>query len=400
VTAAAEGTPTPDERLVTPDFVFATSANFLNGFGQQMLNATLPVYVLAMGGSQTDVGLVNGALAFVAMMLRPAVGWLADVWRRRPLVIVGAACYGLASIGYALAGSVGGLVAVRALHGFGLSNYTTGSNAYVADIAPPHRRAEAIGVFSSAMAVGMILGPAAGFAIVGASGFHMLFTLTAAMAFGAVVVSVFARERRVRPTGPRPRWTPRTGLVAIEALPIAWTAACLGAGFGPLGAFIAIYAQSRGIENPGLFFTAQAIAVLLARAFAGRIADRRGRPAVIVPGVLAAAVSVLMLPIAGDLTTFLVSAALFGAGFGAAQPATMALLVDRVGAGQRGLALSTYFLGFDSGIAVGSIGLGVVAQTWGFEVMWPIAAACMVAGLVGLASNPSRTPELAARSAD
>ena len=261
--------PGHDDALVTSDFAFATIANFLNGFGQQMLTATLPVYVLSLGGNQADAGLVSGALAFVAMVLRPPVGWLADVWLRRPLVLVGAACYGFASIGYGLAGSVGGLLAARALHGFGLSNYTTGSNAYLADIAPPRRRAEAMGIFSSAMGVGMILGPAAGFAIVGASGFQTLFTLTASLAFAAFAVSLFARERRPRPVGPRPRWSPRTGIVAVEALPIAWTAACLGIGFGPLGAFIAIYAQSRGIENPGIFFTAQAIALLLARAFSG-----------------------------------------------------------------------------------------------------------------------------------
>ena len=33
----------------------------------------------------------------------------------------------------------------RALHGFGLSNYSTASSAFLADIAPPRRRAEAMG---------------------------------------------------------------------------------------------------------------------------------------------------------------------------------------------------------------------------------------------------------------
>jgi MFS family permease len=384
-----------EERLVTSDFVYSTVANFLNGFGQQMVTATLPVYVLALGGNQADAGLVSGMLAFVAMALRPAVGWLADAWLRRPLVLIGAACYGLASVGYGLAGSVGGLLAARALHGFGLSNYTTGVNAYLADIAPPRRRAEAMGIFSSAMGIGMILGPAVGFAIVAASGFQYLFVLTAALAFGAFVVSLFARERRPRPSGPLPRWSPRTGIVAREALPVAWTAACLGVGFGPIGAFIAIYAQSRGIANPGIYFTAQALALLASRALLGRVADRVGRAHVIVPGVLLVAASLGLLPFAVDLGGFLVSAVLFGLGFGAAQPATMALLVDRVRPDQRGLALSTYFLGFDSGISAGSIGLGLVAQSWGFGVMWPITAVFTLVGLVGVARatyTPSDRP--------
>ena len=363
-----------------------------------MITATLPVYVLSLGGNQADAGLVSGMLAFVAMLLRPVVGWVADAWLRRPLVLVGALCYGLASVGYGLAGSVGDLLAARALHGFGLSNYTTGSNAYLADIAPPRRRAEAMGIFSAAMGVGMILGPAAGFAILGVSGFPTLFTLTASLAFGAFVVSVLARERRPKPTGPRQRWSPRTGIVALGALPIAWTATCLGIGFGPLGAFIAIYAQSHGIANPGVYFTAQAIALLLARALLGRVADRRGRTAVIVPGVLAVTVSLAILPFVSDLPGFLVSATLFGLGFGAAQPATMALLVDLVPTNQRGLALSTYFLGFDLGISAGSIGLGVVAQTWGLSVMWPIAATCTLLGLTTVIGGRWRSRESSVRS--
>ena len=95
-----------DDRLFTSDFVFATLANFANAFGMQMLVATLPVYVIHMGGTQADAGLVTGALAFTALLFRPLVGWLTDAWRRRPLVLVGTSCYGFASVIYLLAGSI------------------------------------------------------------------------------------------------------------------------------------------------------------------------------------------------------------------------------------------------------------------------------------------------------
>jgi DHA1 family tetracycline resistance protein-like MFS transporter len=74
--------------------------------------------------------------------------------------------------------------------------YTTAANAYVADIAPPRRRAEAMGLFSAAMAVGLIIAPVVGFMIVGAAGFSHLFYFSAGLAFMAFLVSLFARERR------------------------------------------------------------------------------------------------------------------------------------------------------------------------------------------------------------
>jgi predicted MFS family arabinose efflux permease len=83
-----------------------------------------------------------------------------------------------------------------------------------------------------------------------------------------------------------------------------------------------------------------------------------------------------------------VSAALWGLGFGCAQPASMALLVDRVRGDERGLALSTYFMGFDIGIGLGAVGLGVVSQVFGWEVMWPLSAAFVLLGLLGLRGKP------------
>jgi len=59
-----------EERLFTSDFVFATLANFVNAFGVQMLAATVPVYVISLGGNQTDAGLVTGTMAFTALLFR------------------------------------------------------------------------------------------------------------------------------------------------------------------------------------------------------------------------------------------------------------------------------------------------------------------------------------------
>ena len=378
------------DTLITRDFVFSVLANFANSFGMQMLVATLPVYVISMGGSQTDAGLVSGSLAFAALFFRPFVGWLTDAWRRRPLVLIGTSCYGFASVIYMLAGSIPFLLSGRLVHGFGLSCYTTASNAYVADIAPLRRRAEAVGFFTAAQAVGLIIGPVAGFAIIGAIGFHSLFYFSAGLAFTAFLLSLFAREQR-KPSEIQPRpWSLRTGIVTVDALPMAWMALCMGMGFGAISAFISIFAQSRGLRNPGFYFMVQAVALLISRVFAGRLADRHGRAATIAPGFILAALALALLPLARGLPYFAVSASLFGFGFGAAQPATMALLIDRVQPEQRGLATGTYYTGFDAGVTLGSILLGVVSQLWGFNVMWPISAACTLLGLAGFLINRRR----------
>jgi MFS family permease len=373
-----------EDRLFSSDFLFATLACFANAFGMQMLLATLPVYVISLGGSQADAGLVSGALAFAALLFRPVIGWLTDAWRRRPLVLIGTSCYGLASVVYLLAGSIPLLLVGRFVHGFGLCCYTTASNAYVADIAPLGRRAEAVGLFSAAQAFGLIIGPVVGFMLIASTGFEYLFYFTGGLAFTAFAISIFTRERRQTGKNKRQPWSIRTGIVAVEALPVAWMALCMGMGFGALTSFISIFAQSRGLQNPGFYFMVQAIALLISRTFAGRLADRRGRAAAIIPGIIIMSLALALLPPADSFPYFVTSAFLFGFGFGTAQPATMALLIDRVPPEKRGLATGTYFTGFDTGISIGSILLGVVSQYWGFGIMWSISAACTLIGLAGL----------------
>jgi MFS family permease len=380
----AAGLPDKGDRLLTSDFVSTLTANFANSFGMQMLVATLPVYVISMGGNQAAAGLVSGALAVTALMFRPFIGWLTDAWRRRPLVLIGTSCYGMASIVYLLAGSLPLLLFGRLVHGFGLCCYTTASNAYVADIAPLKRRGETIGLFASAQSLGLIFGPVAGFMLVGSIGFHRLFYFSGGLAFTAFFLSLIARERRPPSEIVRRPWSPRTGIMALDALPMAWMALCMGMGFGAVSSFIAIFARSRGIQNPGFFFTVQALALLVSRLFSGRLSDRYGRGATLVPGLILMSSALALLPLAHGVFSFAISASLLGLGFGGAQPATMALLIDTVRPEQRGLATGTYYTGFDGGVALGSILLGAVSEWWGFGLMWPISATCTLLGVLGL----------------
>jgi MFS family permease len=366
------------------DFVLATLTNFVNSFSLQMLVATLPVYVISLGGSHADAGLVSGALALTAMLFRPLLGRLTDAWGRRPLILMGTSFYGVASVVYLLAGSIPLLVLGRLVQGFGLSCYGTASNAYVADISPLKRRAEAVGLFSAAQAVGYIIGPVIGFMLAGSTGFRHLFYFSGGLAIMAFAISIFTQERRQPWKIKRQPWSLRTSIVAVDALPFAWMALCMSIGFGAINAFIAIFAQSRGVQNPGFYFMVQAIALLVSRMFVGRLADRVSRAAVIIPGVILMAVALAMLPLTNGFQAFAISASLYGIGFGAAQPSSMALLFDRIRPEQRGLATSTYFMGFDVGVVIGTLLLGVVSLHWGFGVMWSISAACALLALVGI----------------
>jgi MFS family permease len=378
------GTSPAEDRLFTAAFILVVSANLANALGGQMASAILPVYIISLGGSEFRAGLVTGMLAFTALILRPVVGWLADAWRRRPMVLIGTACYTVANLMYAVFASLPMMLVSRIIHGFGLSNYSTASSAFLADIAPPRRRAEAMGYYSVAFDIGLMGGPALAFFLVPYTGLQHIFFLTAALACIAFIISVPVQEHRAPRVGPIPAWNLKTGLVSKPALPAAWMAFCLGMGVGPLTAFIAIFARQKGVNNPGLYFTVQAIALMLSRTFSGRLSDRRGRVYVMIPGLCSIVLGLLLLPIMHNLLHLILSAAFIGLGFGSCQPATMAWTVDLVSLDERGMAVSTYFLGFDTGIALGSFALGAVATKFGFGVAWVASAVCVSLGMLGI----------------
>ena len=66
----------------------------------------------------------------------------------------------------------------------------TASNAYIVDIAPPKRRAEAMGLFAVTTSLGLIIGPAVGFYIVSLFDFHRLFNLATLLAVIACIISI------------------------------------------------------------------------------------------------------------------------------------------------------------------------------------------------------------------
>jgi len=130
-----------EERLLSANFIYVILANFFYALGVQAMNATLPVYILNIGGTQAQAGLIGGLTSITALLFRPLVGWLTDVWRRRPIALTGVSFYGLSSVIYALSSSIGFLAFGRVVQGLGISCYSTASTSYVADIVPtgnPH----------------------------------------------------------------------------------------------------------------------------------------------------------------------------------------------------------------------------------------------------------------------
>jgi MFS family permease len=119
---------------------------------------------------------------------------------------------------------------------------------------------------------------------------------------------------------------------------------------------------------------------LAVRSPAGRLSDRLGRRAVIAPALAISSASLVVLGLTESQAMFLLAAALYGVGFGAGQPALLAMTADRVPPGERGRAMGTLYTAWKLGISGGAILLGLCAPRLGYAVTWWTAAALAAAG--------------------
>src|SRR5690554_2476900 len=86
-----------EDRLFTTNFVLACLGNLAFFSGFHMLTPAIPLYVLAIGGSETDAGLVVGSFSIASLLGRGVAGWLTDTWQRKGPMLIGAAVFTIAA---------------------------------------------------------------------------------------------------------------------------------------------------------------------------------------------------------------------------------------------------------------------------------------------------------------
>ncbi|SNQ62818.1 MFS transporter [Candidatus Methanoperedens nitratireducens] len=366
-----------NEKLFTRNFVLTSLSTFAIFTSFYFLLVTLPIYILELGGSESEIGLIIGVFTISAVLLRPFIGMGVDIVGRRKILVAGSVIFLVSMLLYNYTTSVFSLLLLRVFHGIGWGAATTAASTLIADIAPASRRGEAMGVFGISSNVAMAIGPALSFSLLYISGvpdFPRLFLAGAAIALVSLLLVIPISETVVV--------RPKTSLFSKEAYFPSALMFSVALTYGSIVSFLSLFVQKEGAGNPGIFFTVFAVTLILVRALAGKLSDIKGRKFVIVPGMIIISIGLWVLSMAGSLWVFLAAALLYGLGFGLVHPTLMAFLVDRVNERGRGAAMGTFTAAFDLGIGAGSIILGVVLQFFGFRVMYVLSGLVVLAGAI------------------
>jgi EmrB/QacA subfamily drug resistance transporter len=368
----------------------ASAGAFLAFLDTTIVNIAFPDISRSFEGASRSAlsWVLDGYFVIIAALLVPA-GGLADRYGHKRIFLIGIGVFTVASLACALAPTLGTLIGARVVQGAGAALIAPASLAIVLDSFPPERRAAGVGLWGAAAAAAAAIGPTLGGALVELSDWRLVFLVNLPLG----VAIAWAGARTLRERAVLDSHLPDLPGAALLALSLAlltlaivegndwgWAApATLAAFAGAAALLVAVVLRSRShprpIVEPELFahrsfrignlgtllFSAAFFSIVLGNVLfltsiwgydlltaglavlpgplfttivagpAGRLADRFGHRAVIVPGAVLTAIGIMVLRAAGPepdwLGVWLPGATLTGIGIGLAFPALGAAAV-------------------------------------------------------------------------
>ncbi|SEK83584.1 Predicted arabinose efflux permease, MFS family [Chitinophaga rupis] len=345
-------------RMYTLHFVLLCLSNAVFSASYNMLIPELPAYLTSMGGADYK-GYILALFTLMAGLSRPFSGKLTDKVGRVPVMIFGSVVCVICSLLYPLISSVGAFLLLRFFHGFSTGFKPTGTSAYISDLVPNNRRAEAMGMVGLFSTIGLALGPAIGGFIAARWNIYVMFQVSAVFALLSVVILIGGLKETL-PKPSRQRFSPSLLKISRHEIfeplvlaPVIVTFFCF-LSYGALLTIIPDFSQYLGIHNKGLFFTFFTGASIGIRLLAGKLSDKYGRLPVLKISTATMAIALFMLAMATTPYLMMVAAIIYGVSVGLNSPAVTAWTVDLGDPAHRGRALATMYIAMEAGIGLGA----------------------------------------------
>lgn len=391
-------------KLWTRSFISLTISSFLLFLNLQMLLSSFPAYVKGkfMTGDFT-VSLVTSVFAISAIATRFLTAALIRKVHRNVLLFIGVGIAVLITALYIWASSISSLLVMRVGYGIGFGMASTIIPTLVSQIIPSRRMGEGIGYFGLSTSLAMSVGPMIGLNTMNHYGFDSLAMIgaLAALLIFPVLLGAGSLPKQLNKK-PSALGSASNGKAVKQPFNMklvfpAFLNVLLSVTYSGLLSFIALFGQSVHLEQVGLFFLFNVITIIIIRPISGRVFDSKGHAAVLIPAAACVVASMLVLSFTASIPMLIVSALLYGLGFGAIQPTIQAWMLRSTYPEQHSVANSMFYNSTDLGVAIGALLLGAISSATGYAVMYRYSAGFMllflvVYGLVQLITNKISRP--------
>jgi len=361
---------TPPAGMASVPFRAMLAATVLGFGGYALLLPVVPSWVA--GAGELAAGATTGVLMLATIATQLCVPWLVARLGYRLVLGLGLVALGAPTPLLALTPALGPVLAVSAVRGVGFGLLTVVGSALVAELVAPAAHGRAAARYGVAIGLPQLVLLPAGVAVAQTVGFAPVFVAAGvAPLLGALAVPWVRAPRPVARPDPVPGG-------AVAAAPLVAMLACSIAQ-GGLITFLPLAVADAGLLSAAALLVT-ALAALLGRSLAGRLVDRHGLGGrLLLPGVLLVAAG-MGVEVAGLQVgaAVLVGAGVVGVGFGLVQNDALTTLFAAGGPARYGRASAAWNIAYDAGTGSGAVGLGAVAEPFGFRAAFGLSALLLV----------------------
>ena len=373
----------PESRSKAPLFtrpvVLLAFTAFASMFGFQLLLSVVPLYADTVGGGSSGAGLATGVFMLTTVLTQIQMPRILARFGYTVALTAGLLFLGVPAFLYPFAGDLPGIIGITLLRGMGFGAITVVFAALFAELAPPERRGEALGLLGLAITVPTIFSNSLGLWLSDRLGFETVFLLGGLLpllGLGAIL--------GIRRSVPYSRADAGAGFLAglrrasLRRLALLFCSTTMAAGV--IITFLPLAEPGSGAFSAAGALLVFGVVTAVSRWWAGRYGDRNDARLLLAPGLVACAVGVAIITQGG--LVMLAGAAIFGAGFGTLTNATLVLTMQRVSKSEYGLGSTLWNAAFDSGTGIGAFVFGFVVSAMGFTWAFMLCAALVASALV------------------
>ena len=389
----------PKPRLVTAAFAALMASSLVFFVAGGLVLPVAPRFAREeIGATGAAFGLAIGLYSLAALAARPVVGWVADRFGRRPLLVGGALMTAVATACTLLVDTLLPFIAVRAVLGIGEAAFLVAMIAAAADLAPDGRTGEAISLASLALWLGVAIGPVIGEWLLGSQGgvdYAPVWIAAAAFSGLAGLVALTVPETRpdVAPgagAGPPrrgPLFHPAGVLPGILVLCATWGMA----GFIP---FLPLHAADLGAAGAGPALAIYGGIIVVVRLFGAKLPDRIGPGRLTAVALTITSAGLILMGVLPGYSGLLAATAVLAVGIALVFPSILALAILRVPAAERGSVVGTTSVFLDLSFGLAPVALTPLADAAGYGAAFIVsgvvaAAGVAIVGATRIATRPT-----------
>jgi len=324
---------------------FTGLTSFLTDTTTKMIYAVMPLFLMSIGASKTELSLIEGVAESTASVLKALSGWWSDkIGKNKPFMLVGYAITAVLSPLFSIVTSPLQVLIIRFAERVGKGIRTAPRDSLIAGSSSEGKKGRSFGFHKAMDNSGAIVGPLLAFAVLAAfpGDYRKVFLLSAVPGMlGVIAIAFFVREAKKNKAE-------LPGKIVFKDFPMRYYM-FLGIAFiftlgNSTDALLLVKASDVGIKAlfiPFVYLIFNSVSVIFAVP-AGMLSDRIGRERLIIFGYLLYSIIYFGFGRTNDKAAVVLLFALYGLYSAATDGVQKALVSDLIDKNKRGTGLGIY----------------------------------------------------------